>query len=220
MKLLLPVLAFSYLLGSIPFGYLLVRFFRKQDIRAQGSGNIGATNVARAGGKSLGIVTLVCDLAKGLVAVLLARHIAPGLPGFPSDLAILAAVAAVVGHMFPVWLRFRGGKGVATALGVFLALAPTVALAGLGVFAVIVLTTRLVGLASVVAAAILPVFAVLLLPDRTPVFLGGVVLISLLVIVKHHGNIARMFKGTEPRFGRENGSIRPSETPRKRKVRV
>ncbi|MGI4830176.1 MAG: glycerol-3-phosphate 1-O-acyltransferase PlsY [Janthinobacterium lividum] len=220
MKLLLTVLAIAYLLGSIPFGYLLVRFFRKEDIRAQGSGNIGATNVARAGGKSLGIVTLLLDLAKGLVAVLLARHLVPGLPGFPSDLAVLAAVAAVLGHIFPVWLNFRGGKGVATALGVFLALAPTVALAGVGVFALVVLATRLVGLASVAAAALFPVFALLLMPDRTPVFVGGVMLISLLVIIKHQGNIARLLQGTEPRFGSKNGSIRPSETPRKRKVRV
>ena len=220
MKLLLPVLAISYLLGSIPFGYLLVRFFRKEDIRTQGSGNIGATNVARAGGKNLGIVTLLLDLAKGLIAVLLARQLAPGLPGFPSDLAVGAAVAAVVGHIFPVWLRFRGGKGVATALGVFLALAPTVALAGVGVFALLVLTTRIVGLASVVAAAALPIIAVLLLPDRSPIFLGGLVLISLLVIVKHRGNIARLVKGTEPRFGTKHGSLGPATPSRKRKVRA
>ena len=219
MKLLLPVLAISYLLGSIPFGYLLVRFFRKQDIRAQGSGNIGATNVARAGGKNLGILTLLLDLAKGLLAVLLARHLAPGLPGFPSDLAVAAAVAAVIGHIFPVWLGFRGGKGVATALGVFLALSPRVALAGVGVFALVVLTTRIVGLASVVAAAALPIVAVLLLPDRTPVFLGGLVLISLLVIFKHRGNMARLLKGTEPRFGSKNGSLGPAAA-RKRKARA
>ena len=220
MKLLLPVLAISYLLGSIPFGYLLVRFFRKEDIRAQGSGNIGATNVARSGGKSLGIVTLLLDLAKGLAAVLVARHLAPGMPGFPSDLAVWSAVAAVAGHIFPVWLGFRGGKGVATALGVFLALAPIVALAGVGVFALLVLTTRFVGLASVVAAAVLPFFALLLLPDRTPVFLGGIIGISLLVIVKHHGNVTRLLRGTEPRFGSRNGSVPPAVPARKRKVRA
>src|SRR5579875_2897699 len=105
----------AYLLGSIPFGYLLVRVFRKQDIRATGSGNIGATNVARSGAKGLGVLTLLLDLAKGLVAVLIARHLAPGSPGHPSDLAVGAAVAAILGHVFPVWLGFRGGKGVATA---------------------------------------------------------------------------------------------------------
>ena len=220
MKLLLPVLAVSYLLGSIPFGYLLVRLFRKEDVRAQGSGNIGATNVARSGGKALGVVTLLLDLAKGFVAVLLARHLAPGRPGFPSDLMVWAAMAAVVGHIFPVWLGFRGGKGVATALGVFLALAPTVALAGVLVFALLVLTTRIVGLASIVAAAVLPVFAMLLLPDRSPVYLGGTIFISLLVIVKHQANLARLLKGTEPRFGRRHGSLGPNEASRKPKVRA
>ena len=201
MKLSLAVLAVSYLLGSIPFGYLLVRIFRKEDIRATGSGNIGATNVARSGAKGLGILTLLLDLAKGYLAVLLARHVAPGLPSRPSDLAVLAAAAAVVGHVFPVWLRFRGGKGVATALGVFLALLPLVVLAALGVFIVTVLTTRIVSLASIVSAATLPVFGLLLSPDRSPIYLAGVLFIALLVIVKHHANIARLIGGREARFG-------------------
>ncbi len=201
MKLSLAVLAVSYLLGSIPFGYLLVRIFRKEDIRATGSGNIGATNVARSGAKGLGILTLLLDLAKGYIAVLLARHVAPGLPSRPSDLAVLAAVAAVLGHVFPVWLRFRGGKGVATALGVFLALLPLVVLAALGVFVLTVVTTRIVSLASIIAAATLPVFALWLSPDRSPIYLAGVLFIALLVIVKHHANIARLIRGREPRFG-------------------
>jgi acyl phosphate:glycerol-3-phosphate acyltransferase len=201
MWLWISVLAIAYLLGSIPFGYLLVRLVRKEDIRATGSGNIGATNVARSGSKGLGILTLALDLAKGFVAVLIARHFAPGSPGYPSDLAVAAAVAAVLGHVFPVWLGFRGGKGVATALGVFLALTPMVALCALGVFVLIVLTTRLVSLASIVAAALLPVFAMLLLPDRSPIFLGGIIFLSLLVIVKHHANIARLLRGREQRFG-------------------
>ena len=108
----------AYLLGSIPFGYLLVRFFRKEDIRAIGSGNIGATNVARSGAKGLGIATLLLDLGKAFLAVKIAQHLAPG----NYDLAVAAAVAAILGHVFPVWLGFRGGKGVASALGVFLAL--------------------------------------------------------------------------------------------------
>src|SRR3984957_16370284 len=102
----------AYLLGSIPFGYLLVRIFRKQDVRAQGSGNIGATNVARSGAKGLAIATLLLDLGKGFLAVDLARY----LSGGSLDVAVAAAVAAVVGHVFPVWLGFKGGKGVATAL--------------------------------------------------------------------------------------------------------
>lgn len=197
----LLILAVAYLLGSIPFGYLLVRWFRKEDIRATGSGNIGATNVARSGAKGLGILTLLLDLAKGLIAVLIARHFAPGTPGAPSDLAVGAAVAAVLGHVFPVWLGFKGGKGVATALGVFLALAPMVALAALGVFVVLVAATRIVSLASIAAAATLPVFGVLLLPDRSPIYVGGMVFLAVLVIVKHHANIRRLLSGTESRFG-------------------
>ena len=133
-----------------------MRFFRKEDIRAVGSGNIGATNVVRSGAKGLGVLTLLLDLAKGLVAVLMARHFAPGAPGFPSDLAVMAAVMAVVGHVFPVWLGFKGGKGVATALGVFLGLAWPLALALVAVFIVLVLISRIVSLASIVAAALLP----------------------------------------------------------------
>ncbi len=194
-------LAVAYLLGSVPFGYLLVRFFRKEDIRNTGSGNIGATNVVRSGAKGLGALTLLLDLGKGLLAVLIARHVAPGLPNMPSDLAVGAAVTAVVGHVFPVWLGFKGGKGVATALGVFLALAPTVALGAVVVFALVIALSRIVSLASVVAAAALPVFATLLSPDRSPVCLGGVVGIALLVIVKHRANLQRLMAGTENRFG-------------------
>ncbi len=215
------VLAAAYLVGSIPFGYLLVRFVRKEDIRAVGSGNIGATNVARAGSKGLGILTLVLDLSKGLFVVLLARHLAPRMPGVPSDLAVGAAVAAVLGHVFPVWLRFRGGKGVATALGVFLALVPAVAVASVAVFALVVALTRIVSLASIAAAAFLPLFAVLLVPDRSPVYLTGVIFIALLVIVKHQANIARLLNGTEAKFGREKGTaVVGSATPRKRKARA
>src|SRR5271154_1468939 len=133
----------AYLLGSIPFGYLLVRIFRKQDIREQGSGNIGATNVARSGAKGLGLATLLLDLSKAYVAVVIAAHLAPGM----YDVAVAAAVAAVVGHVFPVWLGFRGGKGVASALGVFLALSPPLALSILIVFAIVFALTRYVSLA-------------------------------------------------------------------------
>src|SRR6185437_5822529 len=127
MLLALTILAIAYLLGSIPFGYVLVRIFRKEDIRATGSGNIGATNVARSGAKGLGILTLLLDLLKAFAAVKIAQHFAPGTPGFPSDLAVLAGVAAVLGHVFPIWLGFKGGKGVASALGVFIAIAPLAA---------------------------------------------------------------------------------------------
>jgi acyl phosphate:glycerol-3-phosphate acyltransferase len=187
----------AYLLGSIPFGYLLVRIFRKQDIRATGSGNIGATNVARSGAKGLGIATLLLDLGKAFVAVKIARYLAPG----SYDLAVAGAVAAILGHIFPVWLSFRGGKGVASALGVFLALTWPSALAILGVFLVVFLITRYVSLASIIAAAVFPLFAFYFVPFRTPIVIAGFLSIPLLIIVKHHQNIRRLLSGTESRFG-------------------
>ncbi len=197
MNLWLVTLPISYLLGSIPFGYLLVRFVRHEDIRAVGSGNIGATNVIRSGAKGLGIATLLLDLLKGFVAVLLARHIAPA----NYDLAVGAAIAAVLGHVFPVWLRFRGGKGVATALGVFLALVPLAALVSLSVFLVIVLLSRYVSLASIIAAAVMPIAGILLAPVRSPLAIVGFLFLAALIIVKHHANIRRLLAGTENRFG-------------------
>jgi glycerol-3-phosphate acyltransferase PlsY len=213
MTLWLPTLVLAYLLGSIPFGYLLVRVFAKQDIRATGSGNIGATNVARSN-KGLGILTLALDLAKGLAAVLLARHFAAFIPAhpsaIPSSLAVAAGVFAVIGHVFPVWLGFRGGKGVATALGVFLGIAPWAALASLAVFILLVLTTRLVSLASIAGAAFIPLFALLTVPDRSPIFVGGLMFIALLVILKHRANIVRLMHGQESRFGTRKGPPNPS----------
>lgn len=201
MTLWLLTLAAAYLLGSIPFGYLLVRIFRHQDVRSTGSGNIGATNVARSGGKSLGLLTLFLDALKGYVAVIIAMHLAPSTIHGASRLAISAAVVAVLGHVFPVWLNFRGGKGIATALGVFLALVPWVALSALGLFIVIVAITRLVSLGSILAAVSIPLFALLLVPARSAALLTGLICISLLTIVKHHANIIRLLKGTESRFG-------------------
>jgi glycerol-3-phosphate acyltransferase PlsY len=201
MTLWLLILTSAYLLGSIPFGYLLVRFFRKEDVRATGSGNIGATNVARAGGTTLGLLTLLLDALKGYLAVLVAMHFAPNTNHGPSTLAIAAAVAAVFGHVFPVWLRFKGGKGIATALGVFIGLVPLVALASVGVFALIVATTRLVSLGSILAAVSIPFLALLLVPHRSTALLLGLSFISLLSIAKHHANIVRLLKGTESRFG-------------------
>jgi glycerol-3-phosphate acyltransferase PlsY len=216
----LPILAIAYLLGSIPFGYILVRVFRKQDIRSTGSGNIGATNVARSGAKGLGVLTLLFDLLKALAAVLIAKHFAPGTPGFPSDLAVAAGIAAVLGHVFPIWLRFKGGKGVASALGVFLALAPLAALCALGVFIVIFAITRYVSLASIVAAAMMPLFCMLWLPDRTPIFVGGIIFLALLVIAKHRANIARLMQGKESRFGSKKSSTPPDTDKKNRKVRA
>src|SRR5438309_1182685 len=141
----------AYLLGSIPVGYLLVRLIRKQDIRTVGSGNIGATNVLRSGGKGLGAATFVLDVVKGYLAVALGAWLAaPLLPGVPPrSVEALAALFAVVGHMFPIWLRLRGGKGVATGFGVFLFAAPLAALAAITVFALVFTLTRYVSLASI-----------------------------------------------------------------------
>ena len=193
----LLTLPIAYLLGSIPFGYLLVRVVRHEDIRAVGSGNIGATNVMRSGAKGLGIATLLLDLLKAYAAVLIARHLDPA----SYDLAVGAAVTAVLGHVFPVWLRFRGGKGVASALGVFLALVPMAALVALAVFFVVVLLSRYVSLASITAAAVMPVAAIALAPVRSPLVIAGFLFLSGLIIAKHHANIRRLLAGTENRFG-------------------
>ena len=187
----------AYLLGSVPFGYLLVKVFRHEDIRATGSGNIGATNVLRSGAKGLGIATLLLDLGKAFLAVLIAKHEAPG----NFDLATAAAVAVVIGHCYPVWLRFKGGKGVASALGVFLALNWPSAICILIVFVLIVALTRFVSLASIIAAASLPLFAFCFVPQRSPIAITGFLFITVLIIAKHHQNIRRLLSGTESRFG-------------------
>lgn len=198
----------SYLLGSIPFGYLLVRFFRGEDIRTSGSGNIGATNVARSSPK-LGIVTLLLDAGKGLLAVAHAMHM--GHHHFDSErqiyfLMALAALFAVVGHIFPVWLNFRGGKGVATAVGSFALLAPEAVIGALVVFLLVVLTTRYISLSSVIAAACFPLLSWLFHRDRfSPAALVLVSLTALLVIVRHHQNLGRLLAGTEPRFELRRG---------------
>jgi len=151
---LLITAAFSYLLGSIPFGYILVRIFRGQDIRRSGSGNIGATNVARSS-PLLGIATLVLDVLKGFVAVVL-THV---LFAHQQKLAAVAALFAIAGHVLPVWLEFRGGKGVATALGGFAMLAPKAVVVVLGIFIAVVLAFRYVSLGSIIALALFPLLA-------------------------------------------------------------
>jgi acyl phosphate:glycerol-3-phosphate acyltransferase len=189
----------AYLLGSIPFGYLLVRLFLHKDIRATGSGNIGATNVVRSGAKGLGIATLLLDMAKAYVAVKIAQHLAPG----NYDLAVVAAVAAILGHVFPIWLGFRGGKGVASALGVFLALSPAAAGCTFAIFLVIFLITRYVSLASIIGSAFFPLFGLYFAPVRTPIVIAGFLFIPILIILKHHENIHRLLRGTENRFGKK-----------------
>jgi glycerol-3-phosphate acyltransferase PlsY len=201
---ILAIAAAAYLLGSIPTGYLLVRIFRHQDIRAVGSGNIGATNVMRAGGKGLGAATFLLDVLKGCAAVWLSAALAglfvPALDYRNAE--ALGALCAVLGHMLTPWLRFRGGKGVATGFGVFLVAAPSAALAAITVFAVVLALTRYVSLGSVLAAASFPVFAAYMVKGDRPLFFFSVqVIVALLIIVKHHQNIRRLLTGTESRFG-------------------
>lgn len=192
---------FSYLLGSIPFGYILVRVFRGQDIRRRGSGNIGATNVARSS-PALGLLTLVLDSGKGLAAVALTRALWPG----QEVLAGLAALCAILGHVFPVWLQFHGGKGVATGLGAFILLAPKAILMMIGIFVAILLAFRYVSLSSIVTVALLPLVAWLLSSyGDTPLMLGFMAGASALIIVKHQQNIRRLLSGTEPRFQLRRG---------------
>ena len=194
----------AYLLGSVPFGYLLVRIFRKEDIREKGSGNIGATNVVRSGGKGLGALTFILDVLKGYSAVALcgayATHRALASDVRGNGMAI-AALCVVLGHIYTLWLRFKGGKGVATAFGVFLALALWPALVGVALFAVVFALSKYVSLGSIVSAAAFPVLA-LLMPHATRTVLETAMLfvIPLIVILKHHQNIARLVSGTEYRF--------------------
>jgi glycerol-3-phosphate acyltransferase PlsY len=200
----LLISAVAFLLGSIPIGYLLVRIFRKQDIRSVGSGNIGATNVLRAGGKGLGAATFALDVLKGASAVLLGAWLGSVLlPMVPNrDLQALAALFAVLGHMFTPWLGFRGGKGVATGFGVFLVAAPWAALSAIGLFAIVLAITRYVSLASIAGAACFPIFAWFMTTGERPAFFIAVQsTVALLIIIKHHQNIRRLASGTESRFG-------------------
>jgi glycerol-3-phosphate acyltransferase PlsY len=203
----------AYLFGSIPTGYLLVRLVRHEDIRTVGSGNIGATNVIRAGGKGLGAVTFLIDVLKGSSAVYLGglagSHLIPS--AHLRDMQALAALFAVLGHMFPIWLRFRGGKGVATGFGVFLVAAPWGAIAAITVFCIILAITRYVSLASILAAAGFPFFAwAWVHGDRPPFFIAVQFAVSFLIIAKHHQNIRRLLAGQESRFGSSSQERRPA----------
>jgi glycerol-3-phosphate acyltransferase PlsY len=202
LRTLFIIAALSYLLGSIPFGYLLVRIFRGEDVRQSGSGNIGATNVSRKS-PVLGGLTLLLDAAKGTVAVLLSYVVADHMVAIPTlEQAALGALFAVIGHMFPVWLKFHGGKGVATGLGAFALLAPKAMLVAMGFFVVVVLISRYVSLGSIVAVAVFPVAAGLIHQfNLSPVGLALISLACLLILVKHRGNMRRLWAGTENRLG-------------------
>jgi glycerol-3-phosphate acyltransferase PlsY len=201
----------AYLIGSIPFSYLVVRVFVGADIREHGSRNVGATNVARTFGKLPGIIALVLDIAKGYGAVALAAWLTlrPEWPyGRPSSSPFdsqafwiaLAALIAVLAHMFPVWLRFHGGKGVATATGAFLAMEPRAVAAGILIFLIVLIATRFVSLASMLSAASIPLFFHYLTHASFWSILIGIFIV-IAIIAKHHSNIARLVQGTERRMG-------------------
>ena len=201
----LLIAALGYLLGSIPFGYLLVRIFRGEDVRHSGSGNIGATNVARKS-PSLGAVTLLLDALKGTAAVALAYRLSAGTAGSVASpqAMTMAALFAVLGHVFPVWLNFRGGKGVATGLGSFILIAPKSALVAAGIFVAAVMISRYVSLASILAVASFPLLVYEFRAyGSAPIALAFVIITSLLIIVRHHENIHRLLAGTENRMGRK-----------------
>jgi glycerol-3-phosphate acyltransferase PlsY len=219
MSRFIAIAAVGYLLGSIPFGYILVRIFRGEDVRRAGSGNIGATNVARKS-PGLGVLTLLLDALKGSSAVICgvllsssifgqvsANHVPlrEMIPASYPDVVLAAALAAlfaVAGHMFPIWLNFRGGKGVATGLGAFLMIAPKAVLFSAIIFLVLVLALRYVSLGSIVAVAAFPNITMALHEYGN----NGVALVlmataSVLIVIKHYGNIRRLLAGTENRLG-------------------
>ena|SRR5580692_4820462 len=189
----------SYLLGAIPFGLLLAKIFGGADVRKAGSGNIGATNVSRVAGPLAGILTLVFDAAKGSAAVLLAAHLTDNSALW----MVVAGFLALIGHCYPIWLNFRGGKGVATAAGVFLVLSPAAMFSALAIFIIVVIAWRFVSLGSLAAAASIPLLMYFLwAPHHAPplAVTFGSLAISTLVIYKHDANMQRLVEGTETKF--------------------
>jgi glycerol-3-phosphate acyltransferase PlsY len=193
---MLFALALGYLLGSIPFGLVLTRIAGKGDLRSIGSGNIGATNVLRTGSKPLAALTLVLDCLKATAAILLAQLL------FGRETGAVAAAGAMIGHLYPLWLKFRGGKGVATFLGILIALLWPAALIYAAIWIFLLLTLRISSLAGMTAAFTAPIAAIALHSSYFPMLLG----FALLVLWKHRENILRLRKGTEPRIGSKTSS--------------
>jgi glycerol-3-phosphate acyltransferase PlsY len=193
----------AYLLGSIPFGYLIVRWQKGVDVRSTGSGSIGATNVMRNLGILGFVATFILDAGKGLLAVLFASKMTSANPTWVAA----AAFAAVLGHCFPVWLKFRGGKGVATGVGVFIALAPWQVVLVLMIFAVTVAVWRYISLGSIVATAAFPVLVYLMKHPPIQVVLGAAGAAAI-IIARHHANIGRLLKGTENKLGKKKSEGR------------
>lgn len=201
--ILLPAIAFAigYALGSIPFAYLVTRFFGLGDIRSVGSGNVGTTNVLRTGNKLAAALTLVGDVGKGIVAVLFAKE-------FGEWPAMAAALGAFAGHIFPVWLNFKGGKGVATYLGILAALNLPVALITAATWITTALAARISSLAALVAAALSPLYMLVLGPAAYAI---GAAILAALIFVTHRENISRLRAGTEPRIGAGKDPPQPSQ---------
>ncbi len=198
---LVVALAGGYLLGSIPFGVLVTRWGGAGDVRRIGSGNIGATNVLRTGRKDLAALTLVGDAGKGVLAVILARAL------WGETAGALAGGAAFVGHLFPVWLGFKGGKGVATALGVMLAAAWPAGLMALATWLLVLAVFRFSSLAALAAAAAAPFYAVLV--HATPPVRDLILFAAVLVVLRHRANISRLLNGQEPRIGAKIAALAP-----------
>ena len=194
----------AYLIGSIPTGIVVAKILGAPDPRAVGSGNIGATNVGRAAGKAAGIITLIGDVLKGFLITLLALYILGSSSEANSPLAIsIVAFSVFLGHLFPVFLKFKGGKGVATTLGVFLAIGPFQAILALILFIIIVAIFKYVSVASMIASVSIPLL--LNLSPATSPYIPLAVIISVLIILKHSDNIKRLIQGTENKIGRKKG---------------
>ena len=194
----LIIIILAYLVGSIPFGLILSKVFASTDIRSAGSGNIGATNVTRVLGKKLGVLTLMFDILKGAIFVILAEVVTH------SEIwASLAGLAAFLGHLYPIYLKFRGGKGVATSVGIFLFLAPYALLVDIVIFLLVVYQTRYVSLGSIIAAALLPV--ILLVFSCSYVYVILAVIMGGLINLRHRENIQRLRQGTENKIGEKKG---------------
>jgi glycerol-3-phosphate acyltransferase PlsY len=194
---------FAYLLGSIPFGYLIVRWQKGVDVRSTGSGSTGATNVMRNLGVVGFVVTFILDVGKGIVAVLLTSRFTSGDPRWIA----LSSVAAILGHCFPVWLKFRGGKGVATGVGVFIALAPLQVALVLVIFTIIVAIWRYISLGSIVATAAFPLLVYLMKKPPVPIVFGAAGS-AVIIVAMHHANIHRLLNGTENKAGRKKSQVR------------
>ena len=199
MSVTLLLLIFAYLLGSVPTGVILARAFSDVDPRTQGSRNIGATNIYRTAGKKLGIITLLGDILKGLIPVVIARS------ALDSPFWIGAvALAAFLGHLYPIYLKFKGGKGIATALGAFLALAPLAAILSFLVFAAVVYKSRYISLGSLTATAAFPILLALL--HSQAIYIPFAVIIGALIFYRHRENIQRLLAGKENKFGAEKSA--------------